>query len=76
MKVLVTGASGFLGKYLVQKLAARGDEVRALVWPPGTSSALQNLSVTIFEGDIRNADLVMQAVKGKDGGASPCRESG
>ncbi len=27
MKILVTGASGFLGKALCQALAARGDEV-------------------------------------------------
>lgn len=66
MKVLVTGATGFLGKHLVQKLVARGDEVCAMVWPRSTRSALQNLPVTIFECDIRNADSVMQAVKGKD----------
>jgi nucleoside-diphosphate-sugar epimerase len=66
MKVLVTGATGFLGKHLVQKLVARGDEVCALVWPPSTRSTLQNLSVTMLEGDIQNANLVMQAVKGND----------
>ena len=66
MKVLVTGATGFLGKHLVQKLVARGDEVCALVWPSSNCSTLQNLSVTMLEGDIQNADLVMQAVKGND----------
>ena len=66
MKVLVTGATGFLGKHLVQKLVARGDEVCALVWPPSTCSTLQNLSVTMLEGDIQNTALVMQAAKGKD----------
>ncbi|KAB2963371.1 MAG: NAD-dependent epimerase/dehydratase family protein, partial [Thermoanaerobaculia bacterium] len=30
MRVLVTGASGFLGPYLIGHLAARGDEVTAL----------------------------------------------
>ncbi|MHB8901345.1 MAG: NAD-dependent epimerase/dehydratase family protein, partial [Thermoguttaceae bacterium] len=29
MKALVTGAGGFLGLYVVEKLVARGDEVRA-----------------------------------------------
>ena len=66
MRVLVTGATGFLGKHLVQKLVARGDEVCALVWPPDTRSALQNLPVAILEGDIQNANLVMQAVKGNE----------
>jgi nucleoside-diphosphate-sugar epimerase len=66
MKVLVTGASGFLGKHLVQKLVARGDEVSALVWPTSTSSVLQNLPVTIIEGPVQNADLVMRAAQGQD----------
>ena len=33
MKVLVTGASGFLGRHVVARLCARGHEVRALVRP-------------------------------------------
>ena len=31
MKVLVTGASGFLGSHIVEHLIARNDTVRALV---------------------------------------------
>jgi nucleoside-diphosphate-sugar epimerase len=66
MKVLVTGATGFLGKHLVQRLVARGDEVCALVWPPGTRSALQDLSVTMLEGDIQDTAVLKQAAQGKD----------
>ena len=29
MKALVTGAAGFLGRYVAEQLAARGDQVRA-----------------------------------------------
>jgi nucleoside-diphosphate-sugar epimerase len=35
-KVLVTGANGFTGRYVVKALAARGKEVHALVRKPGT----------------------------------------
>lgn len=35
-KVLVTGANGFTGHYVVKALAARGKEVHALVRKPGT----------------------------------------
>ena len=30
MKALVTGAGGFLGRYIVEQLVARGDHVRGL----------------------------------------------
>ena len=30
MKALVTGGGGFLGRYIVMKLLARGDNVRVL----------------------------------------------
>ena len=30
MNALVTGANGFLGRYVAEQLAARGDRVRAL----------------------------------------------
>jgi len=66
MKALVTGASGFLGKHLVQRLAARGDEVCALVWPRSTCPVLENLPVTIFACDIRDAASVAHAAKGTD----------
>lgn len=41
MKVLVTGAHGFIGSHLVEKLVAEGAYVRALVSPWGT---LENLA--------------------------------
>ncbi|MBK5232434.1 MAG: NAD-dependent epimerase/dehydratase family protein [Thermoleophilia bacterium] len=48
MKVLVTGASGFLGGFVCEELVKRGHEVGALVrrdgsQPPGTKAFLANL---------------------------------
>lgn len=39
MKVLVTGADGFVGRYLVRTLISRGDRVVAAVRPGGADSA-------------------------------------
>jgi len=53
VKVLVTGAAGFIGGHVVDALAERGNEVRALVRPGGNSSHLQALKdVEIVQGDL------------------------
>ncbi|HEY7836856.1 MAG TPA: NAD(P)-dependent oxidoreductase [Solirubrobacteraceae bacterium] len=51
MRVLVTGASGFIGGVVCRRLCERGDEVIALVrregaHPPGTEAALADLADT------------------------------
>lgn len=64
MKVLVTGATGFLGSRLAAALAARGHTVRAL--SRGGESRLPKRSVEIFRGDMRDKDSLRRAVAGVD----------
>lgn len=64
MKYLVTGATGFLGWYLVEQLRARGDEVRALVRRP--TPTLNALRVEVERGDIQDAAAVERACSGVD----------
>ena len=65
MKVLVTGAAGFIGSHLVDRLRERGDEVRALVRPGENTSYLQTLAdVEITQGDITDGASLKCAVRG------------
>jgi nucleoside-diphosphate-sugar epimerase len=65
VKVLVTGAAGFLGNHLVEMLAERGDEVRALVRPDENTDGLQTLpSVEVVYGDLTDPPSLKRAVQG------------
>ncbi len=65
MKVLVTGAAGFLGGHLVDMLLERGDEVRAMVRPTEDVSYLKTLAdVEIVHGDLTDEASLKQAVQG------------
>jgi dTDP-glucose 4,6-dehydratase len=72
--VLVTGAGGFIGSHLTQRLATEGAQVRAFVrynsrgdvgllsrLPQGIFSRL-----TVIAGDLRDVEAVRQAVRGVD----------
>ena len=62
MNVLVTGATGFLGLYLVEQLVARGERVRAFC--RRSTAELQALGVDIAVGDIRDGQAVSAACRG------------
>lgn len=64
MKVLVTGAQGFIGRAMVAGLHARGWQVTALDVTPPRAPQLQGVeSVT---GDIRVVDSFRAAIEGAD----------
>jgi len=50
MRVLVTGATGFIGRHLCRRLLEQGDQVVALV-RPGSESAAPS-GVEVFSGDL------------------------
>jgi len=65
VKVLVTGAAGFLGGHLVDMLVERGDEVRALVRPEEEASRLYQLDgVEVVRGDLTSPPSLKRAVQG------------
>ncbi len=67
MKVLVTGASGFLGSHIAEQLKKEGHQVRALVRKSSKRDFLERLgNVELAYGSIEEAEKVAEAVKGVD----------
>lgn len=64
MHALVTGAGGFLGLYITERLVARGDRVRAFC--RGSYRELDSLGVQAVRGDLTDRDAVMRACEGVD----------
>jgi nucleoside-diphosphate-sugar epimerase len=64
MKALVTGGAGFLGLYVTEQLAARGDTVRVMSRRPHPRFA--ELGVDWQEGDIRDRETVVRVCRGID----------
>lgn len=65
MKVLVTGANGFLGQHVVTQLLARGRRVRALIRPAAVAPEWSG-DVEIFRADLRTHDDLVSAFDGVD----------
>ena len=58
MKVLVTGATGFLGKYVVKELVAEGYFVRAFGRNEAVGQSLVSDQVEFFKGDLSSKQAV------------------
>lgn len=64
MKVMVTGGTGFLGRYVVRRLLADGDEVRVLSRNPQAAQDLVALGVEVVQGDLADQDSVVASCVG------------
>ena len=63
MRILITGANGFLGAWLASRLAARGDEVVCLVRPDSDASALDSARISLVRGDVTQPEGLPAALK-------------
>lgn len=64
MNILVTGATGFIGRHLVNVLSKTGHLVRCLVRKNSDIECLRNLDVEIIYGDLLLKDSLWPALDG------------
>ena len=64
MTVLVTGATGFLGRRVVQKLLEHNYQVRCLVHSPGRERIFPPGQVDVYYGDINSPEALASACRG------------
>lgn len=63
-KVLVTGATGFTGAYLIKALVKLGCDVHAIARKSSKLGELESLPVTWHRGDVYDAEVINKAVEG------------
>ncbi len=63
-RVLVTGASGFVGSHVTRMLVQRGRKVRVLLRPTSNRAALEGLDVEIVTGDALDPASLRGAMQG------------
>src|SRR5438067_13572932 len=66
VKVLVTGATGFVGSHVARQLVERGDCVRALVRRTSRIDNLAALDCEPMYGDLQDLDSLRPAAKSCD----------
>ncbi len=63
MKILITGASGFIGSAVLRELLSSGYNMRALVRPQSDRRNLAGLPVEVFTGDLKDLASLDRAVE-------------
>lgn len=66
MRIVATGAAGFIGEVVVRQLRARGDDVVAIVRDPARASQLAVLGVDLRRGDLGQVDEIAEQLTGAD----------
>ncbi len=66
MKILVTGATGYIGHILALTLAERGNQVNILVRNPASANVPQHHNISVFTGDITNKHSINKAIRDCD----------
>jgi nucleoside-diphosphate-sugar epimerase len=67
VRYFVTGATGFIGWYLVRQLAKAGHEIRALVRSPDAAPTLAKPGIEFHRGDITDKETMREPMTGVDG---------
>lgn len=62
--VFVTGATGFVGQYLIQSLAKQGEEIKVLVREGSDHKLSRNKNMSVIYGDVRNSESFSNELEG------------
>ena len=65
-RVLLAGASGYLGKYILKELHSQGYFTRALVRSPGKLSSSHKLSSSVYKAEITKPETLHGCCEGID----------
>ena len=63
----MTGASGFIGRVLAERLLTDGYDLRLLARTPEKVESFRTRGATVIEGDLTDPDSVRRTVSGTDG---------
>jgi nucleoside-diphosphate-sugar epimerase len=68
MQIALTGATGFLGRYIARKLAQSGHRLRCWCRPQGEHGRFEDVAVPIewLPGELNNVAATQQLVRGAD----------
>ena len=65
-KILVTGATGFVGKHLIEALLERDEDIYALVRQSSDTSHLDRLNIKLRTGQLSDISSLDKALNGID----------
>src|SRR6266550_2099590 len=66
MKIAVTGGSGFIGHYILRRLASAGHSVRAWYRPTSDRSGLEDIAIEWLPGELNDEEASQSLVAGCD----------
>ncbi|NKB24899.1 MAG: NAD-dependent epimerase/dehydratase family protein [Kiritimatiellae bacterium] len=66
MNILITGATGFIGSHLVDRLLTEGHEITALIRSSSNLQWLQHRNIRLVQGDLIHPASLKEAVTGQD----------
>lgn len=66
MKIFITGATGFIGMHLVNRLARTKHKIYCLVWGTSQVDTLKELGAEVIEGDVTNRASIIKGMSGCD----------
>ncbi len=66
MKAFITGGTGFIGGYVVRRIAKAGHKLVCLVRPTSRTEEMAGPDVELIVGDVSHRDILLEGMRGCD----------